>query len=190
VATPNAKPVGHPKEVSVTAYMQFGTTIKGDATLEAVDGWININSFQWKIDWSVTTRAGTDGPRDSKHPHIGELTIKKESDNSSRYLLDAITRNTYSSPKGEDCVIRFLSTGQGRNINEMIYQEFTFFESLITSIQFDSSGDRPVETITLNFTGIAMKVWPHGRGNMSRDDPKAPAAAVIFDRYNKIPAKR
>ena len=174
----------------MTAYMQFGKTIKGDATLEALDGWINIHSFSWKIHWSVTTRAGMNGPRDAKHPSIDELTIKKESDNSSRYLLDAITRNTYSNPKGEDCVIRFLSTGQGSNINEMIYQEFTFYDSLITSVQFDSSGDRPVETITLNFTGIAMKVWPHGRGNMSREDPKAPAAAVIFDRYNKIPAKR
>ena len=123
----------------MTAYMQFGKTIKGDATLEAVKDWININSFQWKIDWAVTTRAGTDGPRDAKAPNIGELTIKKESENSSRYLLDGITRNTYSSPKGENCIIKFLATGQGNDINQMVYQEFTFFESLITSIQFDSS---------------------------------------------------
>ena len=174
----------------MTAYMKFGDTIKGDATLEAVKDWIIINSFQWKIDWAVTTRAGTNGPRDAKNPNIGELTIKKDSDHSSRYLLDGITRNKYVSPKGEDCIINFLATGQGDNIDQMLYHQFTFYESLITSIQFDSQGDRPIETMTLNFTGIEMKVWPHGRGNMSRDDVRMPATPVIFERYNKVPAKK
>lgn len=173
----------------MTAYMKFGD-IKGDSTLEAVKDWINISYFMWKIDWAVTTRAGTDGPRDAKNPNIGELTIHKECDGSSRYLLDGITRNTYSSPKGENCIVRFLSTGQGNKIAEMIYQEFTFFDSLITAITFESQGDRPIETMTMNFTGIEMKVWPHGRGGMSRDDPRMPAAALTFERYNKVPAKK
>ncbi len=174
----------------MTAYMKFGDTIKGDATLAAVKDWINIDFFQWKIDWAVTTRAGTSGPRDAKTPTMNQVTIHKDTDNSSRYLLDSITRNNYSNPKGETCVIRFLSTGQGNNINEMIYQEFTFYESLITSINFNSEGDRAVETILINFTGIEMKVWPHGLANMSRDNPDAPAAPLIFDRYNKVPASK
>jgi type VI secretion system secreted protein Hcp len=170
--------------------MKFGDTIKGDATLKAVEDWINISHLDWTISWAVTTRAGTNGPRDAKTPTMNEVTIKKETDNSSRYLLDAITRNLFSSAKGETCIIRFLSTGQGDDIDQMIYQEFTLFETLITQIQFTSDGDRPIEEIKLNFTGIEMKVWPHGRGNMSRDNPDAPAVPLTFDRYNKVSASK
>jgi len=170
--------------------MKFGDTIKGDATLAAVKDWINISHFEWQIDWAVTTRAGTDGPRDAKTPTMGQVTIKKETDNATRYLLDAITRNKFSSAKGETCVIRFLSTGQGDNINEMIYQEFTLYEALITQIHFASEGDRATEVMQINFTGIEMKIWPRGLRNMSRDNPNAPAAPVIFDRYNKIASSK
>jgi len=170
--------------------MKFGDTIKGDASLAAVKDWINITHAEWKIDWAVTTRAGTDGARDAKNPTINPLTIFKETDSSTRYLLDAITRNNYSNPKGETCVIRFLSTGQGDDINQMLYQEFTFYESLITSIAFNSAaGDRAVETIIMNFTGVEMKVYPRGAGNMARDNPTAPGVPLIFERYNKVASK-
>jgi type VI secretion system secreted protein Hcp len=171
----------------VTAYMKFGN-LKGDATLAAVKDWINISHFEWSVTWAVTTRASASGTRDAKAPTVNEISIKKETDNSSRYLLDAITRNNYSNPKGETCTIRFLSTGQGDDIDEMIYQEFILYESLITSITYNSEGDRAVETVKLNFTGVEMKVWPRGLGNMSRDNRTVPVA-VIFERYNKTPGK-
>jgi hypothetical protein len=72
----------------------------------------------------------------------------------------------------------------------MLYQEFTFYESLITSIAFNSAaGDRAVETIIMNFTGVEMKVYPRGAGNMARDNPTAPGVPLIFERYNKVASK-
>ena len=174
----------------MTAYMKYGDTIKGDASLAAVKDWINITNFDWQVTWAVTTRAGTNGPRDTKTPTMNEVTIKKETDSSSRYLLDAITRNNYSNPKGETCVIRFLSTGQGDNIDEMIYQEFTLYEALITQMHFNSAtGDRATEELHINFTGIEMKVYPRGAGNMARDNPTQPGVPLIFERYNKVASK-
>src|SRR5690348_11600356 len=111
--------------------MKFGDIV-GDATLDAAKDWINIHHFDWTITWAVTTRAGTNGPRDAKTPSMGEITIIKDTDNASRYLLDAITRNKFSNPKGEICCIRFMAAGQGDKLGEMLYQEFTLYDALIT----------------------------------------------------------
>jgi type VI protein secretion system component Hcp len=166
----------------VTAYLQFGP-IHGDATLAALghDHWININSFEWKIDWAVTTRAKLkDSARDSKHPTIGEFTISKETDRATTGLLDAITRQKLSNPKGETCKIRFLTTGSGQHINQMIIQEFIFHESLITEMSFSSKGDRPSETIKINFTAVEMKVWPTPESNTK----EAPLSFPCFPKIN------
>ncbi len=70
----------------MAAYMKFGDTIKGDASLAAVKDWINISHFEWSVTWAVTTRASASGTRDAKAPTVNEITIKKE----NRQFVDDI----------------------------------------------------------------------------------------------------
>jgi type VI protein secretion system component Hcp len=178
--------------------MKFGDVMRGDVTLDALvaehkdrppnPNWINITHFDWQVDWAVTTRAGTSNARSSKAPTMGNVTITKETDNASTDFLDAITRNRrINNPQGETCIIRFLSTGQGNKIGEMRYQEFTFYETLVSQILYSADGEnRPTEKIQMNFTGMEMNVWPREAGNTVRVLGLAPP----FERYNKIPASK
>lgn len=171
--------------------MKFGPVkgdaiVPGDATLAALmkgtrQEWINISHFDWKVDWAVTTRAKIQGSaRDSKHPDINEFTIHKATDSATTGMLDGITRQQIlKNPKGEDCTIRFLSTGAGEKLEDMLFQEFIFHESLITSVAFASEGDQTTETIKINFTGVEMKVW-------SLDESNTKQGPFIFPCFQKV----
>jgi type VI secretion system secreted protein Hcp len=132
--------------------MEFGSIV-GDATLEGVKGWINLNHFEWHIDWNLTTRADLHAAsRDAKRPKVDEVTVKKLADRASADLLKAV----FTLNKPETCRIRFVRTDMpGRP-----YLEYTFYNTLITKLDSSADNDdRPTETIKLNFTEVEMCIF-------------------------------
>ena len=164
----------------MTIYMKYGD-IEGDATLSGYQNWINLLHFNWQVDWTIASRATIkSGTRDNKHPKMGDITIKKETDAATKDLLEAICRP--KNPHGEKCVIRFQTTGQDPLPDDSYYLEYIFHESLITSISYASEGDRPTEVIVINFTGVEMNVWALNTSNEW-------AGPYRFQRYNKVQDK-
>jgi type VI secretion system secreted protein Hcp len=183
------QPVGRTQEAFVAIYMKYGN-IKGDATQSDHEDWINIDDFTWQIDWNIQNRASIDAKnntRDGAHPTIGNIMVKKTADGATTHLLKAITNP--EKLNGEHCIIRFLLTslltGTDHDAKRQPFLEYILYDTLITQIQMHADANsRPTETITLNFTAVAVNLWSLDRSN-TRLDP-----AHRFHRYDKIEHKK
>ena len=155
----------------MAVYMKFGT-ISGDATQKVgggdlikdlaqleEQGWINISDFKWSVERTITTRTGSQGStRDPKQPTLHEISVKKEADRATAQLLNAICYNNNS----EACTVIFVKTG---NPSE-VYMQYKFSNVFITDIHIDLDGEKPVETLKINFTKVEMAHLSSGTSNV------------------------
>ncbi|MFP7674511.1 Hcp family type VI secretion system effector [Marivita sp. S0852] len=133
-------------------YMQIDA-IPGDATHETHKKWMDIESIHWNVSRNMTTNAGSTANREASEPTVSEVVLTKVSDSSSTKLFaEACTGKT-----GKLTTIHMVTTG---NPGET-YIEYKLTNTLVANYSIDSAGDRPVETIRLNFTKMEVKYIPH-----------------------------
>ena len=141
-------------------YMKYGS-IKGDATHEEHKDWIEVHSLQWGVSRAIMTPSGSTRNRESSEPSVSEVTVSKLMETSSAsFFTEAVTGN-----KGVEVKINLVSTGSpGR-----VYATYTLSNALVASYQMSTGGDRPMESISINFTKVEFKYVPskteHGAGN-------------------------
>lgn len=140
-------------------YMKYGS-IKGDATHEEHKDWLTIDSLQWGAGRSIMTPAGSTRNREASEPSVSEVTVTKSMDASSpSFFTEALTGN-----KGTEVKINLVSTGSpGR-----VFATYTLSDALVSSYSMSSGGDRPSESISINFSKVQFKYIPtkteHGAG--------------------------
>lgn len=134
-------------------YMKYGK-IEGEATQSGFEKWIPINNFQFGAGRSVYTPLGDAGRRESSSATVSEVTVVKTTDKSSTSILKESIFNT----KGEDCQIKI--TRQKSDGAEDTYLEFKLSNTIISSFQISSSGERPTESLSLNFVELEMAYTP------------------------------
>ena len=90
-------------------YMKFGT-IKGNATQEGFERWINITDFQWgpAVKRDIKTETGNARNREMAQPHISNIKVKKGVDFASGPLYKSLV----AVPDAKECKI--ASCGPGR----------------------------------------------------------------------------
>ena len=136
-------------------YMSYGS-IKGDATQQGFEHWINVLKFDWPnaIKRDITTQTGRARNRDQSQPHIGRIKITKEVDHASGPLYKALC----AVPKAETCTIAFVRTDEGGEK----YLEYVLTDALLASLQINGQSlggaERATETWELDFTEIAIAV--------------------------------
>ena len=127
--------------------------IPGDATHETHKKWMDIESIHWNVSRNMNTSAGSTANREASEPTVSEVVLTKVSDSSSTKLFaEACTGHT-----GKNTVIHLVTTGNPGDT----YIEYKLTNTLVANYSIDSSGDRPVETIRLNFTKMEVKYIPH-----------------------------
>ncbi|MCC5986217.1 MAG: type VI secretion system tube protein Hcp [Pararhodobacter sp.] len=140
-------------------YMKFGS-IKGDATHEEHKDWLTIDSLQWGAGRGIMTPSGSTRNREASEPSVSEITVTKSMDSSSpSFFTEALTGN-----KGAEVKINLVSTGSpGR-----VFATYTLSDALVSGYNMSSGGDRPSESISINFSKIQFKYIPskteHGAG--------------------------
>lgn len=138
--------------------------IHGDATHERHKNWMDIEALHWDVSRIVNTSAGSAANREASEPTISEVTLTKTSDSSSTKLFqEACTGRT-----GKSAAINLVTTGSPGET----YIVFSLTNTIISSYSIDTSGDRPVETIKLNFTEIEVKYTPY-------DENQTPLSPMI-----------
>jgi len=143
-------------------YMKYGN-IQGDATQQGFEGWININSFHWELERNFAKdQVGRAFNREAAQAHVKEIVVTKELDHSSGELLKAASTGF----KGEKCEIVFLRTG---NPGEK-YLKFILTDTLLQELKLSGGEpERPVETITLDFTELEIEVKTLDEANIAED---------------------
>jgi type VI secretion system secreted protein Hcp len=153
----------------VGIYMEYGS-VKGDATLEAFDKWINLNKFHWEVNRAVgKPPAGKGTGREAQKPDLGTFNVWKETDSASMELL----RRTCFEKKPYKCRISFVRTGE-----KTAYLTYIFHEALITKIAMDANGEGKQEEI-ITFDFIAAEATMH---TLEKNNKRG--APIPFPYYN------
>ena len=88
--------------------------------------------------------------REASTCSVSEITVTKMLDAASGPLWNELVKNT----DGKDVTIDFTSTSAGAD-NTFMYVKLT--NTLVSGMSFSSGGDRPSESVSLNFTKIETK---------------------------------
>ena len=134
--------------------------IQGDATHESHKQWTDIKSLQWGINRQMNTLAGSSANREGSEPEVGEVTLIKTSDSSSPKLMTEAA----SGNSGKTAKIHLVTSGSPGDT----YLEFTLTNVLVSGYTLATTGDRPEETIVLNFTKVEMKYTPYDASHQAQ----------------------
>jgi type VI secretion system secreted protein Hcp len=140
----------------MAGYLQYGAIKKGES-LEAGHpgdmGWIEVESVRFGTGRAVTSAVGSSSKREATAPNVSEVTLTKWMDGTSPLLFQEALIG-----KAVKAKIDLVETGEKR-LNTFL--EVTLTNAMISTYSAASDGDRPRESITLNFTKIEYKYTPH-----------------------------
>jgi len=127
-------------------YMKFGA-VQGSVTEEGHKNWIELNSFQFGVGRGISSPTGAQKDRDASAPSFSEITCTKLQDEASLPLLEA----AWGGSEAVDVDIHFVRT---ENKKMDVYLKYKLTDVLISGYSISSGGDRPTESISLNYAKI------------------------------------
>lgn len=132
-------------------YMEYdGGAVKGDATAESHTDWITLTSAQFGVGRGITTQVGSSENREASSVSVSEIVVTKVMDAASGPLWQELVKNT----DGKPVTIDWTSTAAG---GDNVYMFVKMENTLVSGMSFSSGGDRPSESVSLNFTKIEVK---------------------------------
>jgi type VI secretion system secreted protein Hcp len=142
-------------------------SIQGESNIQGYEKWINLGSFQFGIGRGIASAYGN-STRESSIVSVSEITVTKETDGTTVKLMEEGLHGKLNKL----VKIAFLRTGSGAA------QEYLSFELNgcgVSGFSMSSGGDRPSESISLNFDKYILKYNPIG------DDFSGSPATVGWD---------
>ena len=131
--------------------------IEGQATHQEHSKWIDIGSVQWGIGRGILDSHRVD--RQSRSERAKHQRDHHHKDDGQFLAQDL--HGIGDGRKGKTVKIHFVSTGSPGET----YVEYTLTNTLISGYSISSGGDRPTESLSLNFTKIEYKLTPAGTAN-------------------------
>ncbi len=127
--------------------------VPGSATAAGHEKWIEVNSFQWGVGRGISAPTGGEENREASAPSVSEITVSKLQDvASAKLLLEAL------HGEGKTVTIDFVKTDKDKLET---YLQYTLTNTMISGYSLSSGGDRPSETLSLNFTKVEFSLTPH-----------------------------
>ena len=123
--------------------------IDGDSTAKGHEKWFQLDSFSWGVGRAINTPVGRVANREASEPSVSEITFVKQSDASSIKLFQEATTGN----KGKLVKIHFVETGDVGGV----YMEYELEDTFVSGYSLSSGGDRPTESISLNFAKVTYK---------------------------------
>jgi len=125
-------------------FLKYGE-IKGETTQLTHKDWIEISSFQFGVGRGISSGVGGGSKREASSPSVSEITLTKTMDIASPLLLkDAVG--------GKAVTAKIELTQTDNSGKHVAFQKYILTNSLISGYSISSGGDRPSESLSLNFT--------------------------------------
>lgn len=151
-------------------YMKYSTPdITGGVTTQGFSGQIELNSFQFGIGRGVGSPTGGASNREASTPSVAEISVKKMLDEASGGLI----KEAFSGAGKATVVISFVRTDGGGGV---AYLQYTLSDVMLSGYSITSQGDRPSESVSLNFVTIETKIIPQ-----NTDGTAGTAYPVTYD---------
>ena len=129
-------------------YMKLGSA-KGDVTEQGHVGQIELLDLNWSMSRTVRSAVGIGKNRESTSAYVSEVSVTKLIDSAS----SDIAQNAFVG-KALDCTIEFTRVDKGQ---EAVFRSIKLTDTIISGLMNHGAGkERPIETLTLNFTEIAI----------------------------------
>lgn len=132
-------------------FLKYGA-IAGEVIAAPFKEWIEISSFQWGVGRGITSGVGGASKRESSAPSVSEITITKTFDSSSPLLLK-------EALGGKAVEVKIDLTQTDNSATHVAYENYILTNCLISGYSISSGGDRPSESLSLNFTKIESTYW-------------------------------
>jgi type VI secretion system secreted protein Hcp len=134
-------------------FMKFGDKT-GDVDTTQYKGWIMCDSFQVGSGRGISSAAASGSNRQGSHASVSEVTVSKHLDPASlpmwRNSLDGDLKTT----------VDFSFTRADQENSE--YLHVTLWDTGVSGWSMSSGGDRPSESVSLNFAKIELKSITQG----------------------------
>lgn len=129
-------------------YMKYGE-IDGKVETAGYEKWIEVNSYQWSTGRAIASPTGKSSDREATHPSVSEISVTKVMDVSSNKLLE----QALGGDMNTKVQLAVCTTGKGQL---MEFLRYTLFNTAVNSYSVATGGDRPSESLSLNFTKIEI----------------------------------
>jgi type VI secretion system secreted protein Hcp len=138
-------------------YMEYDG-IKGDVTEEGHKKWIECSSCQFGVGRAIGgTASGASRGREASLCNVSEITITKPADAASQ---DLMREAMIGAVPGKKVKFEFVTTGRGDKAET--YTTFELENCMISGFSLATGGDRPSESLSLNFTKITYNMSQGG----------------------------
>jgi type VI secretion system secreted protein Hcp len=143
--------------------------IPGDVTTAGHEAWIEVNSWQFGVSRAMTSSSASAADREGSTPSVSEIVITKVTDGASTNLFRA---SLGFGPGGEGKTVKldFCKTDVSQ---PEPYLQFELDNTLVSGFTMSSGGDRPIESVSLNFTKIVMNNIGMGAANATGQPDRA-----------------
>lgn len=129
-------------------YLKYGA-IEGNVTTQGFEKWIELNSCQFGVGRGISMMIGKGTAREASIPSISEVVVTKVMDSASNKLfLDAVGGSMDTLAK-----ITFTTTDKTDTTGFLTYE---LTNTGISGFSTSSGGDRPSESLSLNFTKVTI----------------------------------
>jgi type VI secretion system secreted protein Hcp len=143
--------------------------IDGDVTSAGHEKWIELSSLQWGCGRGMTSPTGSGSDRESSTPSVSEVVVTKVTDGSSSNLFRT-SLGFGPGAEGKTVKIDFVKTDVEK---PEPYLQIELTNTLISGFSMSSGGDRPSESLTLNFTKITYNNIGMGAANDTGNPDRA-----------------
>ena len=123
--------------------------VKGDVQAAGFTEAVLLHSFQWNVRRAIGSPKSSAKDRESGAASVSEITVTKENDDASTGLLRLALWG-----KAKKVQIHFTRTGDNQKLE--VYLKYELENVLFSGYSTTSDGDRPTETLSLNFTKITI----------------------------------
>ena len=129
--------------------LKFDKAINGESEVAGHENWINVSSIQLGVGRSISA-VGGGGDRETSNPSFSEVTLSRSTDKASQ---DLMIQACGGKSLGK-ATIDFIQTGG--DAKGQVYLQYVFDDTIVSSYSVSSGGDRPSESVSLNFTKMKM----------------------------------
>lgn len=127
-------------------FMKYGSD-KGEVSADGFKEWIELESFQWGVGRGISSGVGGASKREASTASISEVTVTKTLDSWSPLALkEAIG--------GKGAKVEIAITRTDENGAHHAFQKYTLEKTLVSGYSISSGGDRPSESLSLNFSKV------------------------------------
>jgi type VI secretion system secreted protein Hcp len=144
-------------------YMKYGD-IKGEVTSKGHENWVEVHSFQYGVGRGIGAPTGRETQREHSAPSVSEIVVTKAADKSSVYWMERALWG-----EGEAVTIDFVKTDKDKL---EIYTQYLLENAMVSGFSVSSGGDRPQESISINFTKIIFNYTEMKAKNEKGETPK------------------